>query len=77
MVYLAAVCILHDEAQAVVCLEGVFQSLKAEKAELSDICSVFNREVAPGADWSMKHGELCNFYPPASCSKNGFFTSGG
>lgn len=37
MVYLAAVCILHDKAQAVVCLEGVFQSLKAEKAELSDL----------------------------------------
>lgn len=39
MVYLAAVCILHDKAQAVVCLEGVLQSLKADKAELSDIAA--------------------------------------
>lgn len=30
MVYLAAVCILHYEAQAVMCLEGVFQSLQTE-----------------------------------------------
>lgn len=30
MVYLAAVCILHDKAQAVMCLEGVFQSLQTE-----------------------------------------------
>lgn len=30
MVYLTTVCILHDKAQAVMCLEGVFQSLQTE-----------------------------------------------
>lgn len=43
MVYLTTVCILHDEAQAVMCLEGVFQSLQKEartlKAELDDVSS--------------------------------------
>lgn len=31
MVYLATICILHDKAQAVMCLEGVFQSLQKKK----------------------------------------------
>lgn len=31
MVYLTTVCVLHDKTQAVMCLEGVFQSLQTEK----------------------------------------------
>lgn len=30
MIYLTAVCIFHDKAQAVMCLERVFQSLHTE-----------------------------------------------
>lgn len=43
IVYLTTVCILHDKAQAVMCLEWVFQSLQTEKtilkAELGDVSS--------------------------------------
>ena len=33
MVYLATIRILHDKAQAVICLKGVFQSLQTKKKE--------------------------------------------
>lgn len=46
LVYLTTVCILHDKAQAVMCLEGVFQSLQIKKQKPQSRTSCFKPSQA-------------------------------
>lgn len=39
VVYLTTVCILHDKAQTIMCLEGVFQSLQTRGKKKSNFVS--------------------------------------
>lgn len=38
MAYLTTVCILHNKTEAVVCLEGVFQSLQKKNMLKAELC---------------------------------------
>lgn len=66
LVYLTTVCILHDKAQTVMCLEGIFQSLQIKKQKPQSRTSCFKPSQEEAgiltANGNMKyHNTHCGF----------------